>query len=88
MDREVATGFGDMEVTGDLEKNRNGATVGMEIGGEEWWKRTDDCSQPVLLRNFPGVARKQGSRGPLRQVCYVSGSSCRRKVSLDAGAEN
>lgn len=87
MDREVAAGFGDMEVTGDLEKNRNGGTVRKAIGGEDG-NRKDDCSQPVLFRNFPGVARKQGSRGLLTQVCYVTGSSCRGKVSLGAGFEH
>lgn len=58
VDREVATRFGDMEVTGDLEKNRKGGTVRMEIGGEKG--RTTVHSQ-----SFLGTSQEwPGSRAP------------------------
>lgn len=57
MDREVATRFGDMEITGFLEKNRNGGMV-MEIGGEKG--RTTVHSQ-----SFSGTSQEWlGNRAP------------------------
>lgn len=35
MDREMATGFGDMEVTGDLEENRSSGMARTEMDREE-----------------------------------------------------